>query len=124
MQLGKMDDAIKAFERSAKIDKKFAEAFNNLGTVWFTRKDYKRALRQYQKAVSINPNMAGFYSNVGYAYFAQKRMPQARVAFQKALALDPTVFEMSSRNGSVMQQQDITDRGLFDFTLAKNYAQS
>jgi tetratricopeptide (TPR) repeat protein len=124
MQLGEMDGAARSFTRATKINGKFADAFNNLGTVWFAQKNYQKALRQYQKAISIQPRVAGYYTNVGYAYFAEKRMPQAMDAFHKALSIDPQVFEQNSRNGSVMQQQDINNRGLFDFMLAKGYAQN
>ena len=67
--------------------------------------------------------MAGFYTNLGYAYFAQKKFPLAFAAFQKAMAIDPNVFQQSDRNGSVMSYQSVADRGLFDFMLAKSYAQ-
>jgi len=124
MQLGDYKGAQKDFERATKVNKKFADAYNNLGTVAFTEKNYRQALRQYQKAISLQPQVPGYYTNVGYAYFAQKRMPEAMAAFRKALTLDPKAFEESSRNGSVMQEQSIDDRGLFDFMLAKGYAQS
>ncbi len=124
MQLGDYKGAQKDFERATKTDKKFADGYNNLGTVAFTQKNYGRALREYQKAISMQPQVSGYYSNVGYAYFAQKRLPQAMAAFHKALTLDPKVFEESSRNGSVMQEESINDRGLFDFMLAKGYAQT
>ena len=67
--------------------------------------------------------MAGFYTNLGYAYFAQKKMPQAFAAFQKAMAINPDVFQQNDRNGAVMSYQSVADRGLFDFMLAKSYAQ-
>jgi len=124
MQLGDYKGAQKDFDRATKTNKKFADGYNNLGTVAFAEKNYGRALRQYQKAISLEPQVPGYYTNVGYAYFAQKRLPQAMTAFHKALALDPQAFEESSRNGSVMQEQSINDRGLFDFMLAKGYAQT
>ena len=124
MQLGDFDGARKNFELATKLDKTFSDAFNNLGTVWFVRKDYKRALRQYQKAISLRPNVAGYYTNVGYAYLKQQRLTQAMQAFQSAIKLDPSVFQENNRNGTVMQQQAISDRGQFDFLLAKGYAQN
>lgn len=111
------------YERATKIDKKFATGYSNLGTTFYAEKQYGKAIRQYQKAISVQPQVAGYYTNLGYAYFAQKRFPQAYAAFQKAMAIDPNIFQQNDRNGSVMTYQAVTDRGLFDFMLAKSYGQ-
>lgn len=123
-QMGDLDAAGKYYQRATKADKRFADGYSNLGTTWYARKDYKRAITSYKKAISVQSDVAGFYTNLGYAYFAQKQMPQAMDAFHKALAIDPAVFTQNDRNGGVMTYQSVSDRGLFDFMLAKNYAQS
>jgi tetratricopeptide (TPR) repeat protein len=115
--------AAQYYERATKIDKTFATAYSNLGTTLYAEKQYGRAIRDYRKAIAVQPQVAGFYTNLGYAYFAQKKFPLAFAAFQKAMAIDPNVFQQSDRNGSVMSYQSVTDRGLFDFMLAKSYAQ-
>ena len=50
--------------------------------------------------------------------------PQATDAFHKALALDPGAFTQNDRSGTLLTFRSVTDRGLFDFTLAKGYAQN
>lgn len=123
-QLGDLNAAGKYYQRATKADKHFADGYSNLGTTWYARKDYKKAVASYKKAISVQSNVAGFYTNLGYAYFAEKQMPLATEAFHKALAIDPTVFTQNDRNGAVMTYQSVTDRGLFDFMLAKGYAQT
>ena len=123
MQLGKLSEARKFFLRATKTNKKFAAAYNNIGAIYFAQKQYPKAIRQYEKALSIEAQSAGFYSNLGYAYFGEKRYPEAFQAFQKAMAIDPNTFQQSDRNGSVMQYRSVEDHGLFDFMLAKSYAQ-
>ncbi len=123
MQLGNFGEARKFFLRATKVNKKFAAAYNNIGAIYFAQKQYPKAIRQYEKALSIEAQSAGFYSNLGYAYFGEKRYPQALQSFQKAMAIDPNTFQQSDRNGSVMQYRSVEDRGLFDFMLAKSYAQ-
>jgi tetratricopeptide (TPR) repeat protein len=115
--------AAQYYDRATKVDKKYATAYSNLGTVWYAQKQYGKAIRYYQKAISVQPQVAGFYTNLGYAYFAQKKFPQALAAFQKAMAVDPNVFQENDRNGAVMSYQSVADRGLFDFMMAKSYAQ-
>lgn len=115
--------AAQYYERATKIDKTFATGYSNLGTTFYAQKQYAKAIRFYQRAISVQPQVAGYYTNLGYAYFAQKKMPQAFAAFQKAMAINPDVFQQNDRNGSVMSYQSVSNRGLFDFMLAKSYAQ-
>jgi tetratricopeptide (TPR) repeat protein len=123
MQLNDLDGARKQFERATKINKKFAAAYNNIGAIYFAQKQYRKAIRQYEKALSIEEQTAGFYSNLGYAYFGEKRFPEAFKSFQKALSLDPNTFQQNDRNGALLQYRSVSDHGLFDFMLAKSYAQ-
>jgi tetratricopeptide (TPR) repeat protein len=122
-QQNDIKEAEKYYERATKVDKTFATGFSNLGTVWYAQKQYKKAIRYYQKAISIDPRTAGFYTNLGFAYFAQKQYPQALGAFQKAMEIDPGIFQQNDRNGQVVSDQSVSDRGLFDFMLAKSFAQ-
>jgi tetratricopeptide (TPR) repeat protein len=124
LQEGKLDDARKNFERATKINKRFSDAYNNLGATYYAEKQYKKAISQYQRSLALQPNVASVYTNVGYAYFAQKQLPKAMEAFHKALTINPRVFEETGRSGSILSYRSVTDRGLFNFMLAKDYAQS
>jgi len=123
MQQGDLNGARKVIQRATKVNKKFSSGYNNLGAIYYAQKQYKKAIRQYQKAVAVDPNTAGLYTNIGYAYFAEKKLPQAMEAFHKAMSIDPKVFEENDRNGSLMTYRSVGDHGLFDFMLAKGYAQ-
>lgn len=116
--------AMRYYEKAAKADPHYADAVNNIGTVHYQRKKYGKAIKTYRKALEIHPDMASVLSNLGYAYFSDKRYPEAIEAFQRALAVDPTVFDRSSRTGSLLQDRSVENRGLFFFLMAKTYAQS
>jgi tetratricopeptide (TPR) repeat protein len=124
LQQGKMDDARKSFDRATKINRRFSDAYNNLGATYYAEKQYKKAISQYQRSLSLKPNVASVYTNIGYAYFAEKQLPKAMEAFHKALEIDPHVFEETGRAGSILSYRSVSDRGLFNFMLAKNYAQN
>jgi tetratricopeptide (TPR) repeat protein len=123
LQEGKISDARKFFLRATKVNKRFAEAYNNLGASYYAEKQYGKAISQYRKALGLEPNTASLYTNLGYAYFAQKQLPQAMEAFHKALSIDPNVFDVTGRSGSILSYRSVADRGLFNFVLAKGYAQ-
>ncbi|HYL10749.1 MAG TPA: tetratricopeptide repeat protein [Candidatus Acidoferrales bacterium] len=111
------------YEKAVKADPHYADAFNNIGTIYYQKKKYGKAVRFYKKALQIREDMPAVYCNLGYAYFSEKHYPEAMDAFQRAVQLDPTVFEHSSRTGSVLQDRSVGDRGMFYFLLAKSYAQ-
>ena len=123
IQRGDVNGAKKLFERAVKVDKNFADALSNLGTIWFSKKNYGRAIRQYEKAIQLRPDTAGYYTNLGYAYFNQKKIPQAFEMFHRAVVLDPGIFERVSRGGSTLTDRTVSNRGLFNFLMAKAYAQ-
>jgi tetratricopeptide (TPR) repeat protein len=117
--------ALKYYERASKADPSYADAQNNIGTVWYQRKKYNKAIRAYKKAISIRADMAVLHSNLGYAYFGDKKYQEAIASFRQALALDPQLFEHnSSRNGSILQDRSVGDRGRFYFLLAKSFAEA
>lgn len=111
------------YEQSVKIDPHYPDAFNNIGTVFYQRRKFRKAIQYYKKALKIRDDLPSVYSNLGYAYFSEKHYPEAMEAFQRALQLDPTVFEHSSRSGSILQDRSVGDHGTFYFLLAKSYAQ-
>src|SRR5258708_26489468 len=69
--------------------------------------------------------MAVLHTNLAYAYFSDKKYEQAISYFRQALALDPQLFEHnSSRNGSLLQDRSVGDRGRFYYLLAKSFAEA
>jgi tetratricopeptide (TPR) repeat protein len=117
--------ALKYYERAIKADPHYADAENNIGTIWYQRKKYGKAIKAYEKAIKIRDDMPVLYSNLGYAYFGDKKYEESIAAFRIALSKDPQFFERnSSRNGSLLQDRSVSDRGRFYFLLAKSFAQS
>lgn len=120
-----LGEALKYYERAVKANPKYADAENNIGTIWYQRKRYGKAIRAYQKAIKMRDDLPVLYSNLGYAYFSDKKYQDSMTAFRAALAKDPQFFERGgSRNGSVLQDRSVTDRGRFYYLLAKSFAET
>lgn len=92
------DEAKQDYERALRIKPKYPEAINNLGTIYYAKKNYKQAEKLYRRALKLMPQSATFYNNLGAAYFAQGRFRQGAEAYRAAFAIDPTVF-----SGNVFQ---------------------
>lgn len=123
-QLLDLDTAKKYYERAVKLHPTYAEAINNLGTVYYARKSYRRAIGQYNKALRLTPASAAILSNLGTAYFARKNYELAFATYQKALELDPEVFEHRSSHGVLLQERSVEERAKFHYYLAKTYAKA
>lgn len=124
-QLGLLKPALKSYERAAKADPAFADALNNIGTIWYQRKKYGKAIKAYRKGIAVRPDMAVLHSNLGYAYFAQNKMAEAIASFRRALEIDPGFFEHpGARTASMLQDRTVADRGRFYFLLAKSFAEA
>jgi len=121
-----LSGALKCYEKSSKLDRTYADAVNNAGTVYYERKKYSKAVRYYKKAIGLKADFAPFYLNLGYAYFGEKQYEDSIAAFRKALQIDPEALEASrSRSGTIIQDRSISaDRAKFYFLLAKSFAQA
>ena len=111
------------FKQAIKADKTYASAYNNVGTVEFSRHKYTHAIDWYEKTLALRPDMAAVYCNLGYAYFDEKKYPEAMGAFQHAIQIDPQIMTERGSNGSVVQQRGTAEPGLFYFFVARTYAQ-
>jgi tetratricopeptide (TPR) repeat protein len=123
-QMLDFDSAKRYYERSLKLNNKYAEAINNLGTIAYAKKNYRRAIGQYKKALRYNPESASIYSNLGTAYFARKNYDDAMKAYQTAISLDPEVFDHTSTAGVLLQERTVEERAKFHFYQAKLYAKN
>jgi tetratricopeptide (TPR) repeat protein len=115
-------EAKKSFDQSIKLDRMFADAYNNRGVVLYEERKYGAAVKEYRRAIAVDGNSASFFSNLGAALFSKKEFEPAVAAYQHAVELDPDVFERTSRVGVQAQLPSPGDRARYDYTVAKLYA--
>jgi tetratricopeptide (TPR) repeat protein len=123
-QMLQLNLAERYYRLSLRADPKYSEAVNNLGTIFYAKKSYRRAISQYKKALRMNPEAASMWSNLAMAYFSRNDVVHAQEALQTALKLDPEVFESRSTQGVLLQERSVTERGKFHYYLAHTYAKA
>ena len=121
-QLGDLRAAQKAYEHAIKIDKKYADAINNVGTIFYAEKKYRSAISRYNRALQFSPDSASIWSNLGTAWYARGKYDLMNQAYSKALQLDPEVFEKNSAVGTRMMDRGVVDKARYHFELARLYA--
>ncbi len=118
-----LDFAKANYEKAIELNPKYAEAINNLGTVYYGQKDYHKAEHYYRKALKFKPECASFYSNLGTAYFAERKYKQGIASYQRAFAIDPNVF-LTETLERIPEIGPTEEQSKLNYTLAKMYAQA
>ncbi|MBW1841194.1 MAG: DUF1411 domain-containing protein [Deltaproteobacteria bacterium] len=67
-EAGSYKEASKKYEKTVKVDSKYAEAWSNLGYTYRKLGDFKKAVKAYKKALDLDPNLAEAHEYLGEAY--------------------------------------------------------
>ena len=63
--LGKLDEAIKAYNKTLTIKPDYADAYNNMGNTLKEQGKLNEAIEAFSKALTIKPDYAEAYYNMG-----------------------------------------------------------
>jgi tetratricopeptide (TPR) repeat protein len=110
------------FQRSVKLDRKSAAAWNNLGAVNYLDRMSAQAVSNYKRAIKLDKRQAVFHANLATVSFEIKDYSKARHEIAAALELDPQVFEQQGTGGVAAHVLSSQDRAQFYFEMAKMYA--
>ena len=86
---GKLREAAAAYETAARTDPKLAEAYHNLGLVYYRLGDYKQSADRLNTALQIKPGLAGSNLFLGLSLFRLGEFQRSAAALQTALQADP-----------------------------------
>ena len=90
--LTKLDDAIINFEKALSLKPKYAEAYNNLGSVYKIKKKYAKSEECYLISMRINNKNSETINNIASLYLILNKNEDAISFFKKAIDINPTFF--------------------------------
>ena len=67
-KLNRYDDAIKAYEKSLKIDPNGLTPLQNIAIAYIYKKDYKKAVKAYEKLAKLDSKNPEVYYGIGNIY--------------------------------------------------------
>lgn len=70
-----------------------AEAYNNLGDVYRSRKEYKRAIEHFKEAIRIRPLYSAAYQNLGFTCAEIGRVDEAIKYLKEGIRLNPFAYQ-------------------------------
>ncbi|RMF75118.1 MAG: tetratricopeptide repeat protein [Acidobacteria bacterium] len=86
---GAHDDALRAFDRAIRLDRRNADVWTDLGAAHIRAGSLRDAIEALETALEIEPFHALAHYNLGLAYQARKRYDDALEEFKAALLLEP-----------------------------------
>ena len=81
--------AVKQYQKSIETNPSDAEAYYNIGVVYYNEKKYDDSKAQFQKAIEIYPDFSEAYYSLGAVYYAEANYDKAIETFSKAIQIDP-----------------------------------
>ena len=88
----RVDEAIKVYEKGAKIKPKFAMIYNNLGTIYKTQNNYSKAEDFYKKSIKIDNKIPEPYNNLGNLYSSLNNLKESIKYYKKAISINDKFF--------------------------------
>ena len=86
---GKLDDALRNYQKALQLDPKLYEAALFTGDVYKQRGDFQQAEVWYQKAITINPNRETAYRYSATPLMKQGKYDQARDRYVESYIIEP-----------------------------------
>ncbi len=109
-ELGELNNARLALERSIKLLPTYVEAHYNLGKVLFKMERYDTSELSYSRAYNLDPRYPGVAFNLGYCKRVLRKYDAARIYFEKCLEINPAdedaKIQLSELNGVNLSDDD------------------
>ncbi len=118
---GKLDEAVKSYQKALALKADYVEAHINLGNVLQAQGRLDKAVEHYRKGISFKPNYAEAHYNLGTALQAQGKLDAAIDSFRKALLLKPDYAEAHYNLGNAFIDQGNLDAAVENYRKALSF---
>lgn len=127
MHKGEAKQAIEAYQQAIKNkartifftkDSSVSSAYNNLGHLYASVKEYAPAVESFQKTIEIAPDITKGYINLTTAYLAQNLAAEAREACLRALQTFPKTARLHYNLACAYALEDESQKAIDSLTQA------
>ena len=126
--LGKLEEAIDAYNKAILLKPDFAEAHYNIGNTLKKQGKLEEATEAFRKALDIKPDYAEVYINMGNALQGQGKLDEAIKAYNKVISLKPNFAEAYNNIGVALKDQGKLDEAIEAYnkclSLKPDYAEA
>ena len=118
---GKLDKALKAYNRAIVLNPDNLDAYAARGSVLFFDGNFELAAEDFKHVLSINPYYADAYTAYGSVLAAQQNFEQALNMLNIAIQLKPSKPESYFSRGGVYLMLGKYDKAVADYTAVLQY---
>lgn len=115
---GKLDLAIKDFDKVIELNPNFAEAYNNRGVAYGIKDRVDKAIEDFNTAIGLNPTFADAYCNRGNAYLLKGDFDKAIEDYSQSIKHAPKDAMSYSNRGVAYLRKGEFDKTIEDATTA------
>jgi len=112
MRLGKLDEAIAAYNRAIKFNPNSAFSYYYLGEAFAKKGQLKKAISAYYSALNLNPKLAWCCYSLGNVLLQTEQLDRGIEYLRKAINIKPNFFEFHYSLGLALIQQDTVDEAI------------
>lgn len=88
LRAGRIEETIAQLKEALRLDRRYADAYNNLGLALGSKGDMRGAIGQFQEALRRKPQSADVHFNLGNALKAVGQTGEAMAHFRQAVGID------------------------------------
>lgn len=104
LMLGNAEETIEIYGKLLLLNPKHAEAYNNLGKIFYDKGDFSTAQANYQRAVEIEPEFADAHYNLGNSHRRTGDLRKAITSYEKSLEIAPDDAEVLNKCGEAFNE--------------------
>jgi tetratricopeptide (TPR) repeat protein len=86
---GKMDEAIRHYQKAVQIDPGFYAAHNNLGSDYLSKSDFAASRKEFEQVVALNQSDATAYFNLSNVCLLMNQVPDAQRFLEEGFRRQP-----------------------------------
>ena len=98
---GKLEGAKILYRKVVKIDQHNVQAFNNLGVIYMSEKNYKRAIMRFHDAIKIKPDYPDAHYNLACLYAQKNDVSRSLLYLKNAIRFNPEVRKWAKNDGDL-----------------------
>lgn len=119
--LGRYDEAVEEFRSAIKEAKRpIFTAYLNMGSVFFSKRDYSQAIEAFRQALAVRPNSYQGHYNLAEALYAAEDYAGAEKEYRRVLELPSRLVAIRARHflGLALYKQGRLDDAIIEYRAA------
>jgi tetratricopeptide (TPR) repeat protein len=124
--LGRLDESIAEFREAIRVaGRPIFTAYLNMGSVFFTKRDFSHAIEAYKQALTVRPNSYQAHYNLGEALYGAEDFIGAEKEYRRALELSSGIVAIRARHflGLALYRQSRLDEAIVEYRAAIEQAE-